>query len=141
MKLILALVFFLTSASTFAQCDKSVTLTSSHIYFTDSTGKSTGDKEGTVTVQLSKGNIIITPSEDENEVMTGKIKDKTCNWTVPYKEGKMIIKSDLLEAGGRMNSATIIIEGKKGIMTVTAVAAEFPNRKIIFTVDKYQEIN
>ena len=122
-----------------AQCNNDVRLTSSRTDFLNAANEIKEGKDENVVVDITKSTFTITPNGNELDVMKGTIKDITCEWKVPYKEGKMIIKTDLEDPGGDIKDATITIEGKDGKITLLAEAKEMPDRKLKLHVDKFEE--
>ncbi|MBL4674592.1 MAG: hypothetical protein JKY70_00030 [Mucilaginibacter sp.] len=117
-----------------AQCDKTITLTSSETSFLDAQGAVTNTKTEEVKVTITPTDITIEPGNDPQ--MTGKITSKTCEWKVPYKEGKMVIKSTISGQGDEKH-ITVTIEGKDGKVTLTFEAEEMKDRKIQVVADKF----
>ncbi|MFD0793302.1 hypothetical protein ACFQZX_06705 [Mucilaginibacter litoreus] len=121
--------------ATFAQCDKAVTLKSSETSFLDGQGNVTRTKAEDVVVTITPTDITIEPNDDPK--MTGKISSKTCNWTVPFKEGRMVIKSTITGQGDEKH-ITVTVEGKGGKVTLTFEAEEMKDRKIQIVADKFE---
>ncbi len=132
-----ALVLTFTGVRSFAQCDNAVQLHSSKTSFLNASYESKDSKDESVVVDISKTTITITPNGNAQDAMSGTIKEKTCNWSVPYKEGKTIIKCDLVDGSGDVKDATITIEGKEGKTTLLAEAKEHPDQKIRLEVDQF----
>jgi hypothetical protein len=132
------LALFLTLAGstvTFAQCDKTVTLTSSKTNHLDENGNIERTKEETAVITITPTDITIVPGDEEHK-MTGKITSKTCDWKTPYKDGKMVIKSIVSGDGGDDKDVTVTIEGKDGKVTLTFEAVGM-NGKIQIVADKF----
>jgi hypothetical protein len=135
-KFVLALMLAASSTLCFAQCDKTVALTSSRTsYFNDSDEFIKAKDEETV-ITITKSTVSIAPGGDEHKV-TGPITKSECDWKVPFKDGKSTITA-VLDNKGREMHATLIIEGKGGKVTATFLAAEAPGRKILVIADKYE---
>ncbi|RYU90476.1 hypothetical protein EWM62_07405 [Mucilaginibacter terrigena] len=129
------LLFAAGSTAAFAQCDKAVTLTSSSTNYINREGEvRTKDEE--VTVTINKTELTIIPG-DVDKKMTGPISSNTCEWKVPFKEGKSVIKA-LLTRDGADRHATVTIEGKDGKVTMTFEAEETMGRKIQVVADKFE---
>ena len=71
--------------------------------------------------------------------MKGNIKEMSCNWSEPYKNGKTVIKSELTEGHGDTHDAVITIEGKDGLITITLELNDKPDMKIKIYANKYEE--
>lgn len=138
LKTTIAALFLLVAGTTasLAQCDKTVTLTSSKTTHLDGNGNVSKTKDETAVITISSTDITIVPG-DEDHKMTGKITSKTCDWKVPYKEGKMVVKSIVSGDGGDEKDITVTIEGKDGKVTLTFEAVGL-NGKIQVVADKFE---
>lgn len=137
MKKFLAAVAFLLAGYSFsyAQCDKKVVLTSSKTEYlgADSLVQRTEDELSEVVIDKTT----ITVKPGDRNTMTGTINSYTCNWTTPYKEGKLVLKTTFTD-GGESKDVNITISGKDGKVTFLAeVIGE--DRKIRLAVDKFEE--
>jgi hypothetical protein len=134
----LIIIFLMIAGTTaaFAQCDQTVTLTSSKSNQFDDQGHIDSRDEHTV-ITISKTEITITPGSDHK--MSGQISSKTCDWKTPFKEGKTVIKAKLSdENGDHEKNATITITGAAGKVTLTFEAEEKPGKKIQVIADKFE---
>lgn len=129
-----AFLSVLFTQAAFAQCDKTSTLTSSETNYLDNEGNITRTIEQDVVIIITPTDITIQPGDDAK--MAGKISSKTCDWKVPYKEGKMVIKSTIANDQGEKH-VTVTIEGKAGKITLTFEAEEMKDRKIQVVADKF----
>src|SRR5581483_9033338 len=91
-KISILLVLLATLAfNSYSQCDKKVILTSStteHLNG-DSTVERTEIEH--TQIEFDKNTITIVPGS-EDHTMTGSIKSISCNWSIPFKEGKTVLK-------------------------------------------------
>lgn len=124
-----------------AQCDKPVRLSSSKTYYLNASYQVQGSKDENVIIDITKTSIAITPDGKPDDILSGTIKEMTCDWKVPFKEGKMVIKSDLIDASGDIKDATITIEGVNGKITLTAEAKEKPGQILRLEVEKFEQKN
>jgi hypothetical protein len=137
-KIVLAVLLLGGTSAAFAQCDKHVLLSSSKTEYTDASGNVERTEDEKSTVEINKDTILISPGHEQT--MTGTIVSKTCNWTVPFKEGKSVMKVQLVNAeGGETRNLTITIEGKEGKLTLLAVMDEMPDRQIRVPLDSFKE--
>lgn len=126
------------SIASIAQCGKAATLTSSKTEYLDSSMTLQRTTDETSVVELSDSIITIAPGNEPHK-MTATIKSNTCNWSVPYKEGKSIIKATLSDEHGNMKNLTITIEGTAGKVTLLAEVEDMPDRKIRVPIDTFKE--
>lgn len=136
----LVLLFVVVSAigiSSYAQCEKRVLVTSNKTEHLDAKGEVERSVDETTTIEYDNKEIVITPGDDPT--MTGAIKSTTCEWKVPFKEGKTVIKASLVDPQGQTMNLTITIEGKEGKISFLAEIEEMGDRKIRVIVDKFEE--
>lgn len=122
-----------------AQCDQTVQISSSKTNMLDATYQVKGSKDEQVVVDITKTTITITNNGKTEDALTGQIKDMQCAWKVPFKEGKTVIQTDLVDRSGDVKEATITIEGKEGKITLIAEAKERPDQKIQLEVNKFEQ--
>ena len=135
-KLILAFSLLLTdSIIANAQCGKKSVFTSSKTEYLDASGTVERSVDEKTVVEITKTDITITPGD---HTMTGPIKSDTCNWKIPYKEGKSVIKAGVSDGQGEAKNVTITIEGKDGKITILAQVEDMPGKTIRITADKFE---
>ena len=144
MKKVLFLLMLLTILGivfSYAQCGKKQLITSAKTEYLDGSGNVQRVQDETTTIEYDKSQISITLSNDgaESKVMSGPVKLDSCNWTIPYKQGKSIVKAVIADERGDEKTLTITIEGKDGKLSFLAEVAERPDMKIRLTIDKFEE--
>ncbi len=122
----------LTATASHAQCDKKVKFSSSKTEYLDSGGNLTRTEPENAVVQISKTTVAITVNGESKGNF--EIKSLTCDWKVPFKEGKTSIKA----SQGEM-VISFIIEGKGGKVTAQFVAEGREDNVIKVTADKFEE--
>ncbi len=139
MKKVILTLFLLVSlsAASFAQCDKTVVLTSSKTDHLDASGAVTRTVDETAMIEISKTTVNISINNDPK--MNGTIKDNTCNWKVPFKEGKTVIHATMVNGGGEEKKVTLTIEGKDGKVTLLFDMEDMPNERVRVGIDKFVE--
>lgn len=138
-KILFAALLLLAFTAGFAQCDKPVMLTSSKTEFLDASGSVDRTVDEKTTVEIRKDTMIISPGNEAHTTIA-TIKSTTCNWSVPFKEGKSVIKAAINnEDGTEAKSVTITIEGKNGKVTLIAVMDDEPGRPIRVSADTFAE--
>lgn len=126
------------SMMSYGQCDKKVILISSKTEHlgADSTVERTDDEK--TIVEFDKTNITVVPGSEEHK-MTGTIKSCTCDWKIPFKEGRTAMKVTLANDNGETKEITITIDGKGGKIKFLAVLDDEPEKKIRLVVDSFEE--
>ena len=126
-----------------AQCDKKITWTASKGEFVDASGKVEQTIDEKIIVEMDKKQIVLKHNNQEDDALTGEIKELTCEWKVPYKNGKTSFKSQLAEPNGDVKNAVVTIEGIDGkiliTVDVTDPSGSGDNKKIKIYVDSYKE--
>jgi hypothetical protein len=136
-KIILALLLVLAiNAASFAQCGKTVVLTSSKTNHLDESGTITRTDDETAVIDIGKTAVDISVNGEHK--ITASIKSNTCNWTTPFKEGKTVIKATA-DRDGQDQNFTITIEGKDGKVTLLFEREDKPGDKIKVAIDKFIE--
>ncbi|MFD1139683.1 hypothetical protein ACFQ4C_01120 [Larkinella insperata] len=122
----------------YAQCDKDLALAVSNTEYLSATGAVERTVDEKSTIEINKTDVVIRPGNEDRK-MNGKIQSNTCTWSVPYKEGKSVIKARFDDPSGNQQNAIITLEGKDGKITFLMEVAEMPDRKIRVNVDKFEE--
>ena len=126
-------------AVSFAQCGKKVILTTASTQHLDASGAVERTVDEKAIVEINKSDLAINVNDEHK--LTGKIKSDTCNWKVPYKEGKSVIKATVTDEQGTDREVTITIEGKDGKVTLLFETDGMPDDRIRVTVVKFEEVN
>ncbi len=134
-KQVLILLFVVVAgSSSYAQCDKKSVLTSSLTEYLTSSGEIRKTVEEATTIEFDSKTIVVTPGD---HTMEGTVSSITCDWKMPYKEGKTVIKTTIAIGDGQTMDVTITIEGKDG--KIILLFEESPEKRIRITVDKFEE--
>jgi hypothetical protein len=121
--------------SSFAQCGKKIVFTSSKTEYLDTTGALQNAEDEKTVIESDGKTITITPGDHQ---MTGTIKSDSCNWKIPYKEGKSVIRAVITD-NGEEKKVVLTIEGKNGKVTLLAEVEGMMDRKIRVTADTFEE--
>ncbi|HSZ84410.1 MAG TPA: hypothetical protein VK787_00180 [Puia sp.] len=138
--LIIIVCLFAVNTIANAQCSKKVIWTGSKAEFLDANGSVENTLTEKVEVVSSKTDIKLSHSDKEDDALTGKIKDFSCNWADAFKNGKTIIKSDLSEGMNPANNGEITIEGKDGKITILITMDNHDGKTIKLYIDSYKEV-
>jgi hypothetical protein len=136
----ITLIFSLLVAGctmSFAQCEKNLVLTSSKTEHMNADGVVQRTDDETAKIELSKTAVNVSVN-DEHKI-TGTIKSQTCDWKVPFKEGKTVIKAAVSNDQGEERNVTITIEGKEGKVTLLFEMDGMPDDRIRVGIDKFAE--
>ena len=133
-----ALLVMFSCGAAIAQCDKKFVLTSSKTDYLDSSGTIQRSEDEVSTIELNDSVLTIVPGNAER-TMSGPVKLNECNWKVPYKEGKTVVKASLSNQNGEPRDILITIEGKDGVITLLAILNNDQNRRVKLKADSFQE--
>jgi hypothetical protein len=121
----------------FAQCEKNLVLTSSKTEHMNANGEVQRTDDETAQIELSKTAVNVSVN-DEHKI-TGTIKSQTCDWKIPFKEGKTVVKSVVANDRCEERNVTITIEGKEGKVTLLFEMDGMPDDRIRVGIDKFAE--
>ena len=124
----------------YAQCDKKFVLTSSRTEYLNATNVLQRTVDETTTIEVGKSEITIAPGREEDKFQ-GVIRSSVCDWAVPFKEGKTIIKAAVTDPGGDVKNVTITIKGKDGKLILLIELDDDSEKKIRVAIDKVEEKN
>jgi hypothetical protein len=137
-KQVLTLLIALAAATaTYAQCDKKVTLISSLTEYLNDEGVVQRTVEEITTVEYDSKHIMISPA---GRTIEGTVNSITCDWKIPFKEGKSVINLSYVRKNGQTENMTLTIEGKNGKVNLIAVMESSPERQIRIAADKFEEM-
>jgi hypothetical protein len=130
-------ILFACNAAGFAQCDKKVNIHSSKTEHlgADSTVERT-EEENTL-IEIREKSIVVSPGDHK---MTGTIISDTCNWKIPFIEGKTTLIVSFPDEQGNARKGTIVIEGKEGKLSLLFKPEGMPGT-IRAPIDKFEQVN
>ena len=127
--------------SLFAQCDKKISWSAQKADFMDEAGNIQDTKNVKVMVYTNKKEVMILHGDDVMDTLRGFVKEMTCDWKQPYKNGRMIMKADMSEKNGESLNGSVTIEAIESKITIW-LRVESPDGKkmvIKIPVDNYIE--
>ena len=133
--LIFSIVLANTTAGN-AQCGKKIVLTASETIYLDSAGTVKRTASEKSVVQINPSEIIINVNDEHKT--TCIIKSTTCNWKIPYKQGKTVIKA-VFSKDAENKNVSFDIEGKDGKITLLFKMEERPDEIIKVVLNKFEE--
>lgn len=125
------------SAMSFAQCGKKVKLTGSKTTYLNGNGIEQRSVDEKSVILVNPSEVII--NVDNQQKMACTIKSATCKWTVPFKEGKTVIKAVAGKGQGESKNVTLTIQGKKGKVTFLFEMEDRPDNIISVAVNNFAE--
>jgi hypothetical protein len=139
----LALVLLVAGGTvSLAQCDKNVSLSSSKTQHLDASGALKEAVDEKTTIEFNKSSMtVVTVNDNGDQKMTGTVKLDTCNWKIPFKEGKTKLHVTLKRDDGESRDFIVTIEGKDGKIALFAENKDMLEDKIKLDIDKFEEKN
>jgi len=130
-------MLFVGNAVSFAQCDKKVDIHASKTEYlaADSTIERT-EEENTF-IEIREKSIVVSPGDRK---MTGTIISDTCNWKIPFIEGKTTLIATFLDEQGNTRKGTVVIEGREGKLSLIFKPEGMPGM-IRVPLDKFEQVN
>lgn len=142
MRSIVITLLLLAAGSTIslAQCDKKTVLTSSKTQHLDAQGALKHADDEKVVIELTQSDITVSINNDGGEhKLTGKVKSDTCDWKVPFKDGRTKLVVTLNNDNGESRDYTMTIAAKDGKVTFTAESKDEPDDVIKLDIEKFEE--
>jgi len=139
--LITALVAILSVSYGFAQCKKNLRLVSDTTSFVDQSGGIMNSKQEDVVVEITDSAIDVKISQDgmQRDNLTGSVRVTSCQWKVPFKEGKTVFQTTLKDQGGDSRNAVLTIEGKGGRVSFLLEPQGTNEKRIRLSIKKFEE--
>jgi methyl coenzyme M reductase subunit D len=131
--IITLLISLAGTLSTYAQCEENAVLSTSKTNLADPSGEPIGVKDERTLLRFSKTAILLNINDEDRGEL--KIVSQNCNWTIPYKEGRTVIKAKLNDS-----DYTLTIEGKEGRVSLHVVKNESDDSILSMVVDKFEKI-
>jgi hypothetical protein len=135
-------VLCLLSLQGISQCvdNKAVKITSSKTEYLNDSDQVENSRDEKTEVVFKNKDIAVTIKGEGEHTLKGTIKSLTCDWNTPYKSGKSVYKTTLVDETGDVKNATITIEGKNDKITFVVEVEEMPGKKIRLVPDTFEEV-
>ena len=136
--LLVSLILFITGLQAISQCDKKVTWYASKGEMLDANGTLLDTKIDSIFLETSPEKITLRSKSDENW-LEGTVKEKTCDWKEPFKNGKTVYHA-AVSMDGRPSNATFTVEARNGKITLSVVIEAMADKKFLIYIDRYEEV-
>lgn len=138
MKAILGIfILFVTSLQAVSQCDKKVTWYASKGDMFDASGTRLDSREDSIFLETDPQKITLRFKSDQN-ALEGTVKEKTCDWKEPFKNGKTVYHASVT-IDGRTTNAIFTIEARDDKITLSLDIEEMKDKKFLIYIDRYEE--
>ena len=133
----ISLILFFTSSQVFAQCDKKVSWFVSKGDMVDISGNVLDTKVDSIFFETDPQKITLRFKADQ-KTLEGTVKEKTCDWKEPFRNGKTIYHASVT-VDGTLSDAVFIVEAKEGKITLSLEIEARQGRKFLIYIDRYEE--
>ena len=133
----ISLILFLASSQVIAQCDKKVTWYASKGDMVDISGNVLDTKVDSIFFETDPQKITLRFKADQ-KTLEGTVKEKTCDWREPFRNGKTIYHASVT-VDGTLSDAVFIVEAKEGKITLSLEIEARQGRKFLIYIDRYEE--
>ena len=134
--LVMALIGSMIGIATNGQCQRKVIWTSERTEFLDASGKVQDVRTQPTKIETTPGHVTVTTEDD---VFEGDIKGLTCEWKVPFKNGRTSFSTLMAKSNGESRNVSITIEGKDGKIDIIVEVDKMDGKKMRILVDNYTE--
>jgi hypothetical protein len=133
----ISLILFVASSQVIAQCDKKVTWYASKGDMVDISGNVLDTKVDSIFFETDPQKITLRFKADQ-KTLEGTVKEKTCDWKEPFRNGKTIYHASVT-VDGTLSDAVFIVEAKEGKITLSLEIEARQGRKFLIYIDRYEE--
>ena len=137
--ILLAFILFVTSLQAISQCDKKVTWYASKGDMFDQGGNLLDTKTDSIFLETDPQKITLRFKADQ-KTLEGTVKEKTCDWKEPFRNGKTVYHANVL-VEDKTSDAVFTVEAKDGKITLMLTIETMPGRKFLIYIDSYKEAN
>jgi hypothetical protein len=130
-------ILFVSSLQAMSQCDKKVTWYGAKGEMFDANGTLLDTKEDSIFLETDPQKITLRFKSDQKE-LEGTVREKTCDWKEPFKNGKTVYHTTV-SMDGRTSNAVFTVEAKDGKVTLSLNIEAMDGRKFLIYLDRYSE--
>lgn len=135
----ISLVLFVISSQAISQCDKKVYWYATKGDMLDTSGNVLDTRSDSIFLETDPQQITLRFQADRN-ALEGTVKEKTCEWTEPFRNGKTVYHA-IVFIDDRSSNAVFTVEAKDGKITLLVEIEAREGRKFLIYIDGHKEIN
>jgi len=136
--ILISFILSVTSLQAISQCDKKVTWYASKGDMFDANGTLLDTKVDSIFLETDPQKITLRFNADQ-KTLEGTIKEKTCDWKEPFRNGKTVYHANVF-VDDRASNAVFTVEGKDGKITLSLTIEIMSDKKFLINIDKYEEV-
>ena len=134
------LIFFIlvvTSLQAISQCDKKVKWYGAKGEMFDANGTLLDTREDSIFLETDPQKITLKFKSD-NKSLEGTVREKTCDWKEPFKNGKTLYHTTV-SVDGNSSTAIFTVEARDGKVTLWLAIEAMADKKFLIYIDRYEE--
>jgi hypothetical protein len=140
MKIILAFVMLVvTGMQANSQCDKKTVWHASKADMVDASGNLLQRKEAVIIFETDSQKLSLSFKESAEAGLEGTVKEKTCDWKEPFKNGKTVYHTTV-SIDGRTSNASFTVEAKEAKIVLTIEIEIMNGKKFLIYIDSFEEV-
>jgi hypothetical protein len=136
--ILICFILFATSLHAISQCDKKVTWYASKGDMLDASGTLLDTKIDSIFLETDPQKITLRFKSDQ-KALEGTVKEKTCDWKEPFRNGKTIYHTTVF-VDGRTSNAIFTVEAKDGKIILSLTIEARADKKFLIYIDRYDEL-
>ncbi len=135
--ILVSFILFATSLQAISQCNKKVTWYAAKGDMLDANGGVLDSKHDSIFLETDPQKITLRFKSDQNQ-LEGTVKEKTCDWKEPFKNGKTVYHTTVT-LDGSLSNAIFTVEARDGKITLLLEIEAREGRKFLIYIDRYEE--
>lgn len=136
--ILISFILFVTSLQAISQCDKKVIWYASKGDMFDAHGTRLDTKEDSIFLETDPQKITLRFKSDQNS-LEGTVKEKTCDWKEPFRNGKTVYHTTV-SIDGRTSNAIFTVEAQDRKITLSLDIEDMKDKKFLIYIDRYEEV-
>ena len=135
--ILISFILFAASLQAISQCDKKVTWYASKGDMLDANNTLLESKKDSIFLETDPQKITLRFKSDQKQ-LEGMVKEKTCDWKEPFKNGKTVYHATV-SIDGSPSNAIFTVEAKDRKITLSLEIEARVGRKFLIYIDRYEE--
>jgi hypothetical protein len=103
----------------------------------DANGTLLDTREDSIFLETDPQKITLKFKSDDKS-LEGTVKEKTCDWKEPFRNGKSVYHTTV-SVDGRTSNATFTVEARDGKVTLSLAIEAMAEKKFLIYLERYKE--
>jgi hypothetical protein len=104
----------------------------------DAHGTRLDTREDSIFLETDPQKITLRFKSDQNS-LEGTVKEKTCDWKEPFRNGKTVYHTTV-SIDGRTSNAIFTVEAQDRKITLSLDIEDMKDKKFLIYIDRYEEV-